>query len=641
MPKNGENNLAPFVFQGAFQPETLNEEKRTVQIKWYTGAKVDRYSWSQGKYFLQLSMDPSHVKLDRLKSGKSPFLNAHSSYSLGSVLGVIEDVRIEAGVGYGTVRFSNRKDVEGIFQDVKDGILGNVSVGAQINKLEKIDEDENEVKTYLATDWEPLEVSLVPIGADPNAQTFSHENEGEDPLAKLFEGGHISMAEKPKDQEANPVVTPEPKQEALTAEQLASATKAERERVQEITRLGKLYGMDEKFANTHIESGASLAKVKELILEELAAKAPDVSGVSVGATENDKQREALQDALSHKINPSHKLKEERSPYRGQPLVGMAREYLGRQGVNVQGLSPHEIAELSLSGRTGLAYHTTSDFPLILADSINRRLRDTYMEALPTWQPFCSRATAPNFKKMKVVALGAVSSFKKVGESGEYQYGTMGESGEEYAVEKSGIIIALTYEAMVNDDLSAFDRIPRGLTAAARRQESNTIYDILMGNPTMADGEQLFSAAHGNIAATGSVITDAALDAARQAMRTQKDGDNVYLNITPEYLIVGPTLEGAARKMITREVVPGKTSDVNIWAAAFNLIVDPRITDKKWFLAASPAQIDTIEYAYLAGEEGMSTTMRSGFEVDGLEIKVRHVFGAAPIDYRGLYYNPGA
>ena len=52
-------------------------------------------------------------------------------------------------------------------------------------------------------------------------------------------------------------------------------------------------------------------------------------------------------------------------------------------------------------------------------------------------------------------------------------------------------------------------------------------------------------------------------------------------------------------------------------------------------------IDTIEYMYLEGEEGLFTETKQGFEVDGLMVKARHVFAAKAIDYRGLYKNGGA
>ena len=51
-------------------------------------------------------------------------------------------------------------------------------------------------------------------------------------------------------------------------------------------------------------------------------------------------------------------------------------------------------------------------------------------------------------------------------------------------------------------------------------------------------------------------------------------------------------------------------------------------------------MDTIEYAYLEGNEGVFTETKAGFEVDGLQVKCRHVFGAKAIDFRGLFKNAG-
>lgn len=449
----------------------------------------------------------------------------------------------------------------------------------------------------------------------------------------------VAIAEEVKDETDGAQLSAKVKKLARLQKQ--AATVAERARVQAIHTLGAKYGMEAKFINTHVENGSKIAKVKNEVLAYLADKSPSINGVSVGAEEKDKQRAALSEAILHRANPGkYKLSDERSPYRSRSLVEMARQYLSSAGENVNGFSPRQIAELALAGRTDLAYQSTSDFPLILGNLINRRLRDEYAEVQPTWPAFCSRSTAPNFKEMTVVSLGEISNFKDVAEHGEYKYGAMGEGAESYKVGKSGTIIALTFEAMVNDDLNAFSRIPRMLASAARRKESNTIYNILLGNPKMKSGNQLFCSDHKNIATIASGLTDAALDAARLAMRTQKDGEDIFLDIYPSFLIVGPELETQARRMLSNEVVPTNTADINIWKSAFDLIVEPRITGKKWFLLAAPSQIDTIEYAYLEGEEGLYTEMRNGFEVDGVEIKARLIFGAAPIDYRGMYYNPG-
>jgi len=86
------------------------------------------------------------------------------------------------------------------------------------------------------------------------------------------------------------------------------------------------------------------------------------------------------------------------------------------------------------------------------------------------------------------------------------------------------------------------------------------------------------------------------------------------------------------------------ADVNTFAGRLQVIGEPRLIpasgNDPWFLAADPARVDTIEYAYLDGQEGVYTETRTGFEVDGIEIKARHDFTAKAIDWRGLFKNAG-
>ena len=130
-------------------------------------------------------MDPKHVDLSRLKSGTAPLLNAHNSWDLEDIIGVIESAKVENGIGYATVRFSKRPEADVIFQDVKDGVIRNVSMGTSISALELLESKEGSPKVYRATKWQPYELSFVPVGADPQAQSFGNDNREEDPLEKI------------------------------------------------------------------------------------------------------------------------------------------------------------------------------------------------------------------------------------------------------------------------------------------------------------------------------------------------------------------------------------------------------------------------------------------------------------------------
>lgn len=295
MPKTKANDFPAVIFEGAFTPGSVNEETRTVEVKWYTGARVERYSWSEGTYLLELSMDPKHVDMSRLKSGTAPLLNAHNSWSLSSIIGVIESAKIENGIGYATVRFSKRPEADVIFQDVKDGVIRNVSMGTGISALELLESKEGSPKVYRATKWQPYELSFVPVGADPQAQSFNKENGEADPLEKLIKGGNEGMKDNlqatPTEQQAATPAAEAATQasQQLSAEQLAAERKAERERATAIIALCDKHGMSVEFRNEALENGTELNDVRTRILEKLAAKAPTVSSVHVTAEDKDKK----------------------------------------------------------------------------------------------------------------------------------------------------------------------------------------------------------------------------------------------------------------------------------------------------------------------------------------------------------------
>ena len=150
-----------------FAPETINVEERTVELVWSTGAQVRRASWARGDYIEELSMAPGAVRMDRLNKG-APLLDAHDSFSLRSQIGVVQRAWLDGNEGRALVKFSRRDDVGPIFQDVQDGIYRNVSVGYKVHKTER--DETGAVPVERAVDWEPYELSLVPIPADAGAQ---------------------------------------------------------------------------------------------------------------------------------------------------------------------------------------------------------------------------------------------------------------------------------------------------------------------------------------------------------------------------------------------------------------------------------------------------------------------------------------
>jgi phage major head subunit gpT-like protein len=640
---------------------SIDVEARTVELTWTTGAKGPRWSWDVGNYMEELEVSEQAVRMERLNNG-APLLNTHKADDLGDVIGVVERAWLEGTEGHALVRFSKRPDADVVFQDVVDKILRKISVRYSVHRYQITQEDEDKVPTYRAVDWEPLELSVVPIAFDDGSNIRSAEKATEYQGRRFPTIFESREAEQPADQTAAVATTPEETpmtlEEQRAADELIRRESQETERKRGITirQMAKKVGLGDEVADDLIARGVALENASAEMIDKLAgrqkAEQPETRNTQptvVGGLDQSvllAKRDAMSNALLHRCNPANKLEEAGREFRGARLIDMAREFVELAGGQTRGLTPQEIARAALgcdrSAVRAAGMHTTSDFPLLLGSTVSRTLRDAYTLAPQTWRPLGRQTTVPDFRSVTRAALGDISSLEKVSESGEYKYGTMAEDGAPLKVAKFGKIIPITWESIVNDDMGALNRVPMALGAAAAQTESDVVWALLLGNPNFTDGTALFHADHGNLAAAGGAINTTTLGAARAAMRKQKSKAGHFLNVSPEYLVVGPDKELEAFQFTSSQYVPAKNSDINDSRnASLTVIVDARITGNQWYLYAAPGVVDTFEYAYLEGEQGVFTETREGFEVDGMEIKARLVFGAAWIDYRGAYKNAGA
>jgi hypothetical protein len=215
---------------------------------------------------------------------------------------------------------------------------------------------------------------------------------------------------------------------------------------------------------------------------------------------------------------------------------------------------------------------------------------------------------------------------------------MSDTGMSYRLQTYGRIIAITRQALINDDKRLFSRVPTQFGFKARDLESDLVWGIVISNPVMGDGFALFSNQHGNLGA-GAGITVASVTLGRTAMAQQKSAEGGFITVRPAFLVVGPAKETEAEQFLTA-VSATSTGNVNPFVGRLQLIVEPRITDNSWYLVASPDAIDTIELSHLEGQEGVFIETQAGFDVDGIKTKARLDVGAATIDFRGFYKNPG-
>ena len=377
------------------------------------------------------------------------------------------------------------------------------------------------------------------------------------------------------------------------------------------------------------------------LLQSIARNSEPLGGGLVMTTEDeyDKFKTAAKSGLM--IRAGLTANDRSNEFRGYSLLELARASLHRMGVKTTGMDKMSVVAAAFT-------HSSSDFDNLLADVANKSMMKGYEDAEETFQRWTSKGTLPDFKAAKRVDLNTFPALPVVSEGAEYKYVTVGDRGETIQLATYGSLFSITRQAIINDDLDAFTRVPNKMGRAAIRTVGNLVYAVLTGNPNMADGVALFDAGHSNLS-TG-VISSANVDALGTLLARQKDATGNTLNIEMAYLIVPRTLKGAALQVAASEFEVGATSSTknntvpNIVRGAFEVVADARLdatSTAVHYAAANPNIHDTIEVAYLDGNESPTLEQQGGWTVDGVEFKVRMDAGVKALDHRGLARTSGA
>lgn len=507
-------------------------------------------------------------------------------------------------------------------------------------------------------------VSLVPAAAMA-AFDLSRYRDMPAHIAARFAHRTAAHAADPKESipmtvtAASPTPTPTaiaaaPDQAALEAAR-AEGVRAEVQRRIEIAAAFKPFaahdGMADVEAACLADASVNAAQANQRILAQMAKGVTSAAGrysaVETLEDERDKRIEAGVQALMARAgvlgrDGKRVVADGRNPFRGQTLLEMARASLVRAGFRTDGLDKMQVVASAFT-------QGTSDFPVLLENTMHKTLQSAYAVAPDTWRRFCGEGTVSDFRVHKRYRVGSLSNLDTVGELQEFKNKTIpdGEKASITATTK-GNVINLSRQAVVNDDLGAFVGLAAALGRAAKRTVEADVYATLALNsglgPTLDDGLTLFHATHGNIT-TGAAISMLAIDADRVAMKSQLDvGGNDFLDLMPAVLLVPVGLGGTARSINDGQYDPdtaNKLQKPNVVKGIFRDIVDtPRLTGTRRYLFANPTEAPVLEVAFLDGNSEPFLESEMGFDVDGSRWKVRLDYGVAGIDYRGAVTNAG-
>ena len=598
----------------------LNERKSSATGKKFfkailsTEAPVRRRNY-QGHFFEVLSHKEGAVDLSR---APLPLLESHDQRNMP--VGIVDNLRIVDGKLRGDATFGSSPRAQEIAADVEGGVIRNLSIGYSIDEVEE--RDDGNQKTLTAVRWTPHEVSAVAVGADAGAG---------------FNRSFVMETETSEEQ---------PQMQTREAEVI------ERERCSGILRAARALGMNEE-AEELIREGVPLDAARARLIDKRGESASQIEqggGVHVrasfGSGSGEEFRTAASDALLLRsgIQPAkvHPAARDISA----SVVDLARTCLSRAGKTTSFSRSEPLIRSAMS---------TSDFPAILANAIHKGTLRGYEDEPASHRLWVRTQSVKDFREQHRVILGSAPELEHVNEGGEYRQGNLDEDSTSYKVAKFGRLVALTWEVLVNDDLDAFMRIQPAMGQAARRKEADVVYSLLAENtgsgPIMQDGIMLFNANHGNIASNGGAGLDSALlGSARALLRKQTALGGGHLSLVPRTLLVPAELETEAEMLLaqatrhTTTTGAGTTSAIEAstpkWLSGLQLVVEPRLPDDAMYLVAGSSQIDTVELGLLEENMGGPTLAEDeGFVRDIIRWKVRHVFGAKFLDWRGIVKLP--
>lgn len=286
--------------------------------------------------------------------------------------------------------------------------------------------------------------------------------------------------------------------------------------------------------------------------------------------------------------------------------------------------------------------STSTFDQLLADALNKQLVREYLRLnLTEWRAIVDVVPANDFKTRHRVRLGGYANLPAVSQGAAYAALTSPTDEEAtYAVSKRGGTEDLTLEAIRNDDVGGIRLIPVRLARAAAQTLHEFVFDLLATNPTIYDGVALGHASHANLGTTAFAAAEYMVR--RRMMRDQTELDSAKaLGLLPANLIIPNELEETAYNAFRQDTnLEPRLAQTNQVRPRI-ILVDYWTDATNWFQVCDPMNCPTIEVAFLDGREEPEIFVQdmpevgSMFTNDKRTYKIRHVYGGAWVDYRGV------
>ena len=288
----------------------LDEEKRMVRVGVSSEEPVER---SFGMEVLGHSADD--INMEFISSGRAPLLLDHD---MEKQIGVIEEFKLDETAKRTTavVRFGKSALAREVFEDVKDGIRMNISVGYRVDKLTRMN---NEDEVYYKAQWTPMEVSSVSVPADQSRLVG------------------VGRSKDKQNKQTTKVKIMENEKQEINLDEVRSQTVAEakaefKRNSKEILDLAVKHNKRD-LADKAIADGISVEEFRGVLLENISNNTPLETPSEIGMTKEEVRDFSLIKAIRALANPSDRRAQEDAAFEFECSAEAARQY----GKDAQGI----------------------------------------------------------------------------------------------------------------------------------------------------------------------------------------------------------------------------------------------------------------------------------------------------------------
>lgn len=329
--------------------------------------------------------------------------------------------------------------------------------------------------------------------------------------------------------------------------------------------------------------------------------------------------------------------------------------------------------------------TTSDFPILFGDILDRQMLAEYEAQPSSWRQFIKTRTVNDFREVEYRYFpdGQASQgrLRRVREQQEYPERNLADMDKiRYSIGKFGSRMPLSWELLINDDTDYFARIPGDFGKAAVNTETYEALELFVGAAGWV--APFFSVGNNNLlSGPGSELSIASLQDALSRFANLRDDQGQPIVINAAILVVPPGLSVLAQNIINATEIEftgvdvGATGDlgtagqarvkaanwlrnkVRVVEEPYLPIINLAYGNSGWALFADPnSGRPAAEVAFLRGNEepavfikepnarrvggGQINPTDGDFDTDSVEYKVRHVFGGSRIEPRAAVASTG-